>query len=102
VYILTNMTGCYYVGMTSDMCRRWFEHHTRVGARFTSKFNVQRLVYVVECPDRESAARHERSLKKRSRSRKSAMIRSINPTSEDLAVRWGWRPPPDSSGPRPV
>jgi putative endonuclease len=100
VYILTNLSGCYYVGMTSDLCRRWFEHHTRAGGRFTRRFNVQRLVYVAECPDRESAARHERSLKRRTRARKAALIRSVNPNLEDLSVVWGWRSPPDSLGPR--
>ena len=102
VYILTNTSGCYYVGMTSDMCRRWFEHHTRKGAKFTGQFNVQRLVYVKQCPDRESAARHERSLKRRSRARKRALIRASNPDLIDYSVKWGWRKSPASLGPRTV
>ena len=103
VYILTNQSGCFYVGMTSDLSRRWWEHVTgRAGVVHTSRYHLTRLVYARECPDRQSALRHERTLKRLSRRRKWAVIHQFNPTVRDWSVEWGWREPPDSSGSRPA
>src|SRR5690606_27111340 len=103
VYILTNQSGCYYVGMTRDPFRRWWQHtHRRGGARLTGRYHITRLVYLRECPDRQSALRHERSLKRRSRERKRALILKYNPHFEDLAVIFGWRDPPASRGARVI
>ena len=98
VYILTNSSKCYYVGMTSNVHRRWWQHLHKVGAKLTRDFHIGRLVYVQEFPDRRSALAHERSVKRRTRKRKAAMIRQFNPTGEDLSVAWGWRKPLASRG----
>ncbi len=91
VYILTNASKCYYVGMTSNMQLRWWQHLHGMGARHTQDFHLGRLVYVQEFPDRTSARAHERSVKRRSRKRKAAMIRQHNPHGLDYSVVWGWR-----------
>jgi len=96
VYILTNASKCFYVGMTSNMHLRWWQHLHRHGARHTQEYHLARLVYVQEFPDRSSARAHERSIKRRTRKRKAAMIRQFNPEGSDLAVVWGWRKPLDS------
>ncbi|MBP6570891.1 MAG: GIY-YIG nuclease family protein [Gemmatimonadales bacterium] len=98
VYILTNQAGCYYVGMTRDMRRRWHEHRDgALGAEFTRTFHVTRLVYVMPCVDFKSARQHEASLKRRTRARKAAIIRVANPEMRDLAVGFGWRRAPASA-----
>jgi putative endonuclease len=98
VYILTNQSGCYYVGMTNNIERRWHEHVRRErGAKFTREYHVTRLVYLVRCPDRRAAGAHERSLKRRTRARKLAAIRAFNPSLQDLAVTFGWRKAPASA-----
>jgi putative endonuclease len=97
VYILTNQSGCYYVGMTNNIERRWHEHLGRQrGAQFTREYHVTRLVYLVLLPDRRAAGEHERSLKRRTRARKLAAIRAINPRLDDLSVTYGWRKAPAS------
>ena len=98
VYILSNQSGCYYAGRTRDLQTRWHEHRDGThGASFTRAFNVGRLVYIALCPDFESARRHEASLKRRTRARKQAAIRAVNPEMNDLAVEFGWRAAPSSS-----
>jgi len=97
VYILTVQSGCYYVGLTNNIARRWHEHLGRKrGARFTREYHVTRLVYLVLLPDRRVAGVHERSLKRRTRASKLAAIRAMNPQLDDLSVTFGWRKPPAS------
>ncbi len=96
VYILTNHSGCYYVGMTGNPLRRWQQHIAKQGAVFSGEYNVKRLVYLRECPDRRTARRHEVTVKRLNRKRKLALIRQFNPRLEDLSVVFGWRAP--SSG----
>jgi putative endonuclease len=91
VYILTNQSRCYYVGMTSNLHRRWWQHLHRFSAKHTRDYHIARIVYVQVFPDKESARAHERSVKRRTRARKLAIIRQHNPNLEDLSVAWGWR-----------
>ena len=49
VYIVTNCrNGTLYIGMTSDLPRRSFDHRRGVGSEFTQKYGLHRLVYYVE------------------------------------------------------
>jgi putative endonuclease len=96
VYILSNASRCFYIGMTRDPPRRWYEHKERTGAEFTKRYHLHVLLYLRQCPDRASARAHEQSLKRRSRARKWAIIRAANPELRDLSVAWGWRKGLDS------
>ena len=45
VYIRCNESGTLYTGMTNHLSRRMFEHQTKANEGFTSKYNINRLVY---------------------------------------------------------
>ena len=45
VYILASKSRVLYIGVTNDLERRVFEHRHKLTKGFTSKYNVNRLVY---------------------------------------------------------
>ena len=64
VYIVTNRpNGTLYVGVTSDLARRSWEHREGVVAGFTKKYGLKRLVYVERYDDIRTAIQREKSLK---------------------------------------
>lgn len=63
-YILECADGTYYTGWTTDPARRERQHNRGVGARYTRTRAPVRLVYVEPQPDRPSAMRRERALKR--------------------------------------
>ena len=77
-----------YVGVTSDLLRRVLEHKQKQTPGFTGKYNVTRLVYFEEGGDIELAIAREKEIKSWRRSKKIALIQSINPTWDDLAEDW--------------
>ncbi len=89
VYILTNKRkGVLYVGSTYDLYKRVYEHKTRAVMSFTSKYNINRLVYYEIYDDLQSALRRERRLKKWYRNWKIELIEKENPKWLDLSIRW--------------
>ncbi|MEZ5908696.1 MAG: GIY-YIG nuclease family protein [Hyphomicrobiaceae bacterium] len=85
VYILASRPhGVLYVGMTSDLAGRTWQHRERVLAGFTRKYWVGRLVYFEAHDDAAEAARRERALKRWRRQWKIELIESGNPTWRDL------------------
>jgi len=58
---------------------RYGENH------FTMKYRINRLVFVEEHPDKESAAKREKQIKGWRRSKKHALIESVNPEWRDLS-----------------
>ena len=65
VYILASrIGGTLYIGVTSDLIRRVYEHRSKVVPGFTRKYNVNRLVYYEQFGDVEFAIRREKRLKK--------------------------------------
>jgi putative endonuclease len=84
----TNNSGTLYVGMTNDLARRMYEHKNKLVIGFTSRYNVNRLVYY-ECTDNVRAAiEREKVLKGWTRRRKVALIASMNPKWKDLSADW--------------
>ena len=85
VYITANEPrGVLYVGMTSDLPGRAWQHRERVLDGFTKKYGVNRLVYF-ECHDDAAfAARRERAMKRWRRDWKIKLIETNNPTWRDL------------------
>jgi putative endonuclease len=55
---------------------------------FTSKYNIDRLVYFDATEDVQSAIAREKQIKGWLRSRKVSLIESMNPTWDDLSARW--------------
>jgi putative endonuclease len=83
VYILTNKrNGTLYVGVTSDLAKRVWEHKNNMVAGFTKKYYFHQLVWYELHDDMESAILREKRLKKYNRSWK--LIESMNPDWQDL------------------
>ena len=63
VYILASRSGTLYIGVTNDLARRLYEHKNRVAPGFTSKYKINRLVYVEEFDRADDAIAREKQLK---------------------------------------
>ena len=86
VYILTNDSGTLYIGITSDLIKRTWEHKNKVVKGFTKKYNIDKLIYYEIYSDPENAILREKQLKGWVRKKKFALIRKVNPTFEELVV----------------
>tara|TARA_R110002110_G_scaffold79145_5_gene207049 strand:- start:1534 stop:1821 length:288 start_codon:yes stop_codon:yes gene_type:complete len=85
VYILTNQKrGTLYVGVTNDIARRTWQHREGIGAQFTKRYGLGRLVYAEEHGDVEEAIRREKAIKEWKRAWKIELIESANPEWKDL------------------
>ncbi len=51
VYIMTNRSRTLYTGMTNNLMRRVYEHKNKLVPGFTSKYNIQYLVYYESTPN---------------------------------------------------
>lgn len=85
VYILaSDRNGTLYVGVTTDLIRRVWEHKTKYIKGFTSKYNISRLVYFEHFEDYWAAAHREKCLKDWKRKWKLELIEKENPQWHDL------------------
>lgn len=85
VYILASQrNGTLYVGSTSNLIKRVWEHKNNVIPGFTIKYNVHLLVYYETHQNIMDAAQRERRLKKWCRKWKLNLIEKHNPTWRDL------------------
>ena len=89
VYIMTNASKTLYVGVTDDLVRRVYEHKQKLLGGFTGRYNLTRLAYWESTNDVASAIAREKQLKGWLRKKKITLIESMNPTWEDLSLRWG-------------
>ncbi|MBU2542932.1 GIY-YIG nuclease family protein [Patescibacteria group bacterium] len=81
--------GTLYIGITNNLIRRIWEHKQKTKPlSFTSKYNLQDLVYFETCTDPENAIRREKQLKAGSRQKKIDLIEKNNPDWEDLSERF--------------
>ena len=85
VYIMTNKKdGTLYVGVTSDLIKRVYEHKNGLCDGFTKKYGLKILVYYEMCEEITAAIAREKQLKAGSRKRKIDLIESININWFDL------------------
>ena len=85
VYIVSNRTrSTLYIGVTSDLKRRIYEHKNHVVEGFTDKYNCEYLVYFECFSDIKDAIEREKYLKGKKREFKENLIQSINPKKVDL------------------
>ena len=89
VYIMASRTHVFYVGVTNDIARRVREHKQRVHEGFTSRYNVDRLVWYEVWSDVHKAIGREKQIKPWRREKKIRLIESLNPTWQDLSEEWG-------------
>lgn len=85
VYILTNSADkVLYIGVTSNLIKRIYEHKNKFVEGFSRKYNLTKLVYYEISDDIYSAITREKQLKGLLRSKKNDLIQSMNPNWADL------------------
>jgi len=85
VYILASKkNGTLYIGVTSDLIKRIWQHKHKVVSGFTEQYEVSRLVYFEQLDDMENAIIREKVLKKWNRAWKVRLIETTNPNWLDL------------------
>ena len=77
-----------YIGVTSDLARRVFQHKNHEVKGYTDKYNVDRLVYYEITESIESAISREKQLKNWHREWKMNLIKEKNPDLNDLSADW--------------
>lgn len=86
MYILRNNSATYYNGFTSDLAKRVWEHKNKIVKGFTSKYNIDKLVYYEVFSDPENAISREKQLKNWNRKKKILLITQVNPTFEEISI----------------
>ncbi len=85
VYIMTNkLNSVLYTGMTGRGEERTEEHRQKLVPSFTTRYNINKVVYAEEFPTPDEAAEAERKIKGWTRKKKIALIESVNPEWKDL------------------
>ncbi len=85
VYILTDRpNGTLYVGVTSNLPRRVFEHREGLVAGFTKRYGLKQLVYFERHDEMRVAIQREKNIKHWPRAWKVRLILSLNPDWRDL------------------
>jgi putative endonuclease len=85
IYIMTNAHQTrLYVGVTSDLNRRVWQHKEKLADSFTERYNVTKLVYYEESDDIRSAIEREKQIKGGSRQKKIDLVNTMNSDWHDL------------------
>ena len=85
VYIMTNRrNGILYVGVTSNLARRAFEHRDGLTEGFTERYGLKMLVYYERFDNIRDAIQREKTMKHWPRGWKVRLIHRLNPNWEDL------------------
>jgi len=88
VYIMASRTCTLYVGVTSDLQRRVFEHKQKLVPGFTRRYGITRLVYYEDYGEVLEAIAREKRIKGWRRARKVDLIESANARWRDLSEGW--------------
>ena len=90
VYILANHQRRLYTGVTTRLAHRINEHKTSKNPNsFTSRYNINKLVYYESFAEIHRAIARETEIKGWLRAKKIQLIISTNPTWQDLSLEWG-------------
>lgn len=85
IYIMTNKNNTVlYIGVTSNLQKRIFEHKNKFVSGFTNKYNIEKLVYYEMCEEALPAFEREKKLKRWKRKWKEDLINEKNPDWKDL------------------
>ena len=90
VYIVASQSRVLYIGVTNDIVRRIDAHRQGRVPGFTQRYRVRRLVHLEQFADVRAAITREKQLKGWRRSRKLALIESVNADWRDLWESRGW------------
>ena len=89
VYIITNKNNStFYIGVTNNLQKRLFDHKNKSNPGFSSKYNLNKLVYYETFPLIEDAIRREKQLKNWHRPWKINLIQTTNFDFKDLSLEW--------------
>ncbi len=97
VYILASRSRQLYIGFTNGLHVRVKQHREHRPDTYTARYNIDRLVYYEVFQYVNTAIAREKELKDWNRAKKIALIESINPTWEDLSLRWDVATPENRS-----
>ena len=85
VYMITNRNNTtLYIGVTSNLVQRVYQHKNKLIKGFSAKYNVEKLVYFELFEDMENAIIREKRLKVWKRDWKNRIINEVNPSWQDL------------------
>jgi putative endonuclease len=85
VYIITNQrNGTLYVGVTSDLPKRIWQHKNHVVEGFSQRYRLNKLIWYETHNNMKSAICREKAIKKWSRRWKLMIIEDMNPEWRDL------------------
>jgi len=82
--LCSRRNGTLYIGLTSDLIKRVYEHKNNLVAGFTKKYNVHSLVWYEVHDSAETAIQREKQIKKWERPWKLRLIEELNPQWKDL------------------
>lgn len=74
-----------YTGVTNNLPKRVYEHRSKIGGKFTQKYNINKLVYYEVFDNPEAAILREKQIKAGSRQKKIDLIRAKNPEFRELS-----------------
>ncbi len=77
-----------YIGVTSDLIKRVYQHKIKAYKGFTEKYNCYKLVYFEVFSNINEAVLREKQLKKGNRKRKNDLVNQMNPKWKDLSEGW--------------
>ena len=89
VYIMASRSHTLYIGVTNSIVRRVRQHKEHAFPGFTSRYNIDRLVWYETYQYVRTAIAREKQLKGWLRERKIRLIEETNPTWQDLSEDWG-------------
>ena len=88
VYIMGSKSGTLYVGVTSKLKKRVYEHKNHLIPGFTDRYDINKLLYFETIGDATSSIKREKQIKAWRRGKKVKLIDSINPQWNDLSEDW--------------
>ena len=89
VYFMTNKNNTVlYIGVTSQLVKRVYQHKTKAYKGFTARYNCDKLIYFEVYSDINEAIAREKQLKKGTRKRKNELVNQENPEWKDLSEGW--------------
>ncbi|WP_374041510.1 GIY-YIG nuclease family protein [Vibrio diabolicus] len=86
--LTSNNNAVLYIGVTSQLPQRIWQHKNGVVEGFTKKYNVHKLVYFELFDDMATAINREKQLKQWKREWKLALVRETNPNYLDLSTEY--------------
>jgi putative endonuclease len=89
VYMMASRSLTLYTGVTNSIYQRALQHRSGEIDGFTRKYNINRLVYYETFEHIGNAIAREKQVKAWTRAKRLALIKSMNPTWQDLTEGWG-------------